>query len=45
MKEDPDKVKRMRSKNVEGEEEESPASPVNDVSFCSSSPSLKPLEW
>ncbi|XP_075884481.1 chromodomain-helicase-DNA-binding protein 3 isoform X5 [Nelusetta ayraudi] len=29
MKEDPDKIKRMRSKNVEGEEE-SPASPVND---------------
>lgn len=31
MKEDPDKAKRMRSKNQEGEEE-SPASPVTDVS-------------
>lgn len=44
MKEDPDKIKRMRSKNVEGEEE-SPASPVNDVSCCCfPSHSLKPLE-
>lgn len=32
MKEDPDKPKRMRSKSQEGEEEESPASPVTDVS-------------
>lgn len=31
MKEDPDKPRRMRSKNQEGEEE-SPASPVTDVS-------------
>lgn len=31
MKEDPDKPKRMRSKSQEGEEE-SPASPVTDVS-------------
>lgn len=31
MKEDPDKPKRMRSKGQEGEEE-SPASPVTDVS-------------
>lgn len=30
MKEDPDKPRRMRSKNQEGEEE-SPASPVTDV--------------
>lgn len=32
MKEDPDKAKRMRSKSQEGEEE-SPASPVTDVSW------------
>lgn len=32
MKEDPDKPKRMRSKSQEGDEEESPASPVTDVS-------------
>ncbi|XP_041634913.1 chromodomain-helicase-DNA-binding protein 3 isoform X2 [Cheilinus undulatus] len=30
MKEDPDKPRRMRSKNQDGEEEESPASPVTD---------------
>lgn len=31
MKDDPDKPRKMRSKNLEGEEE-SPASPVTDVS-------------